>query len=62
LILSCHEGHELCAAALLEAGARKDHKTKDGATALSLARSKGHLEVRLLLECSLNGLRRAAGT
>jgi len=43
-------GHELCARALLEAGARKDAKTKKGSTALSLARQNGHASVCELLE------------
>lgn len=50
LIICCRDGYELCAQTLLEAGACKDLKMDDGATALSLARSKGHLEVRWLLE------------
>ena len=40
LLLSAQYGHEQCARALIEAGARKDLETKKSSTALSLARSK----------------------
>ena len=43
-------GHVACARALLEAGARQDLETKQGATALSLARSNGHAVLCALLE------------
>ena len=49
---ACQMGHELCAQALIEAGARKDLETKKGSTALSLARSNGHSALCALLENS----------
>ena len=50
MMLSCKNGHEHCARALIEAGARKDIETKKGSTALSLARSNGHDAVCALLQ------------
>ena len=48
LMFACQNNHEHCARALIEAGARKDAKSNEGSTALSLAR--GHAAVCELLE------------
>ena len=50
LILACRGGHERCARALLEKGARKDVRTDRGSTALSLAQKNGHNAVCALLQ------------
>ena len=50
LLWACTNGHEQCARALLEAGARKDATTHKGSTALSLARQNGHDALCRLLE------------
>ena len=50
LMYASEHGHVACARALLEAGARQDLETKQGATALSLARSNGHAVLCALLE------------
>ena len=42
LMTACVFGHELCARALLEAGADVDHQNNDGATALVLSCQDGH--------------------
>ena len=55
LMISCQKGHELCARALLEAGARKHLKTKGiimglgKQTAASIARSNVHTAIYALL-------------
>ena len=50
LVAAAQNGHDGCARALLEAGARKDLATAAGSTALSLARSNGHAALCALLE------------
>ena len=50
LMYSAQNGHDLCARALLEAGARRDVKTKAGNTALGLAKRNGHSTLVSLLE------------
>ena len=50
LMFAAENGHDACARALLEAGARQDLETSEGSTALSLARSKGHAALCALLE------------
>ena len=50
-MLSCQNGHELCARALLEAGADINYMPPDGLTALMLACQQGHEQcTRALLE------------
>ena len=49
-MFAAQNGHELCACALLKAGARKDVESNAGITALSLARKNGHSEICELLE------------
>ena len=51
LMISAQNGHDLCARALLEAGAAVDHAAANGATALMLACAGNHeLCARALIE------------
>ena len=42
LMIACGNGHELCARALLEAGAAVDSATNKGATTLKISCQNGH--------------------
>ena len=50
LMLAAETGNDLVARVLLEAGARKDLKTRSGETALDIAKRNGHAAICKLLD------------